>query len=114
VLQDLPRTEVVEAFTDADIFLFGSRVECSPLVMFEAFASKTLFVTTDCGNVRDYGDIVCIVESADEATAIIREYTERPGRFAERIERGYAAFRERLNWESIARHYEELYISLLR
>jgi glycosyltransferase involved in cell wall biosynthesis len=114
VLEDLPREEVVQAFTDADLFLFGSRVECSPLVMFEAFASKTLFVTTDCGNVRDYSHAACIVGSAEEAAGVIREYCRHPGRFTDRIEQGYTAFREKLNWDSIARQYEDLYLSLLK
>lgn len=114
VLEDLPRNIVVEAFRDADIFLFGSKVECSPLVMFEAFASKTLFITTDCGNVKDFGDIACIVSDEREAVDIIRDYLQRPQRYRERIEKGYDLFVSELNWEAIARRYEQLYLGLVK
>jgi glycosyltransferase involved in cell wall biosynthesis len=113
VLEEMPRGKVVEAFNDADVFLFGSKVECSPLVMFEAFAGRTLFVTTNCGNVSDYRDIVCIVRDRQDAVEIIRKYAREPGAFQDRIERGYARFRESLNWEYIARQYESLYHSVL-
>jgi glycosyltransferase involved in cell wall biosynthesis len=114
LLEDLPRHDVVNAYVDADVFLFGSKVECSPLVMFEAFASKTLFVTTDCGNVRDYDTIVCIVKNEEEAVRVVRDYVAHPEKYGERIERGYQLFLKSLNWEAIARRYESLYIELLR
>jgi L-malate glycosyltransferase len=109
----LPRAEVVQAYTDADIFLFGSRVECSPLVMFEAMASRTLFISTDCGNVSDYKDVVCLMNDEHEAAGIIRDYLARPELYRQRVEAGYRLFTSRLNWDSIGRMYEELYGSLV-
>jgi glycosyltransferase involved in cell wall biosynthesis len=114
LLENLPRDEVVQAYCDADAFVFGSIVECSPLVMFEAFASRTLFVTTNCGNVRDYEDVVCLVETEKEAVDIVREFMAHPQRFAGRIEKGYRKFLDRLNWKTIAREYERLYQKLLQ
>lgn len=114
MFEHLSRQEVLEAFVDADVFLFTSSFEASPLVMFEAFASKTLFVTTECGNVRDYSDVVCIVQNEREAVEIIKEYTLHPEQFASRIEKGYHYVKERLNWDTISREYENLYLSLLR
>ena len=112
LLEGFHRDGLIDAYVDADIFLFGSKVECSPLVMFEAFASKTLFVTTDCGNVKDYDDVVCVVRSEEDALQIVREYIANPARYAQRINRGYQLFQESLNWESIARRYESLYRGL--
>jgi len=37
---------------EADL-LFESKVESAPLVMFEAFASRTPFLTTEVGKVED-------------------------------------------------------------
>jgi glycosyltransferase involved in cell wall biosynthesis len=113
LLEGLPRDRVVDAYSDADIFLFGSKVECSPLVMFESFASRTLFVTTDCGNVKDYRDVVCIVQREAEAVEIVRDYCAHPAQYDERIERGYRLFQRSLNWEAIARQYETLYSKLV-
>ena len=52
LLLDLPRKDVVAAYHAADLFVFGSQVECSPLVLFEAMASKTPFITVACGNAE--------------------------------------------------------------
>ena len=49
----LSREETVAAYHDADLFLFPSNIECSPLVLFEAMASKTPFLTTDVGNAKE-------------------------------------------------------------
>jgi glycosyltransferase involved in cell wall biosynthesis len=114
LLEGLPRSSVVSAYVDADVFLFGSRVECSPLVMFEAFAGKTLFVTTDCGNVKDYKDIVCIVGTEEEAVSVIREFFQYPDRYADRLAKGFTLFQQETNWYSIARRYENLYLDLTR
>src|SRR5205823_1064241 len=35
ICAELPRGEVIEAFFAADLFLFPSQIECSPLVLFE-------------------------------------------------------------------------------
>lgn len=113
VLEGYPRNHVIEAFVDADVFLFGSNVECSPLIMFECFASKTLFVTTDCGNVRDHEDIACVVDSEREAADIVRRYLADRSVFSERLAKGYELVREKLNWHNLSREYESLYNSLL-
>ncbi|MFI5252430.1 MAG: glycosyltransferase family 4 protein [Bacteroidota bacterium] len=113
-LEGYSRKNTIEVYVDADIFLFGSKVECAPLVMYEAFASKTLFISLDCGNVKDYADIVCIVRNELEALEIIRDYREHPESYKERIEKGYRKFLDELNWECIARKYEKLYKNVIR
>lgn len=50
ILKDLNRKELVAAYQEADLFLFPSNIECSPIVLFEAMASKTPFLVTDVGN----------------------------------------------------------------
>jgi glycosyltransferase involved in cell wall biosynthesis len=113
VLEGCPRKLVREAFADADIFLFGSRFECSPLVMFEAFASGTLFITTDCGNVADAGDIAHVVRNEVEAIGIIRDYIADRSRFRPRLDRGIDLVREQHNWDSVTHRYEKLYKRIL-
>ena len=50
---DLDRESIVAAHHAADLFLFPSNVECSPLVLFEAAATRTPFLATDVGNVAE-------------------------------------------------------------
>lgn len=50
LVTDLPRTELKQAFMAADLFVFASNIEYSPLVLFEAAAAGTPFLTVDVGN----------------------------------------------------------------
>src|SRR5271166_4047011 len=50
---DMPREDVISAFLEADLFVFASRVEYSPLVLFEAAAAGTPFLTVPVGNSRE-------------------------------------------------------------
>ena len=67
LLADPPRDQVVEAYWDADLFVFCSMVECSPLVLFEAMAAGLPFVSLDVGNAAEiaaWSGAGVIVESA--------------------------------------------------
>lgn len=50
LVTDLPRTELTQAFMAADLFVFASNIEYSPLVLFESAAAGTPFLTVDVGN----------------------------------------------------------------
>ncbi|HHT9107002.1 MAG TPA: glycosyltransferase [Candidatus Wunengus sp. YC64] len=109
---DIPREDTLAAYYEADIFLFGSHIEASPLVIIEAKASKTPFVSTDCGNVREWkGGIVCAPEDmAIHANNILDNESLR----IQLVNEGYREWKEKLTWESIVDKYEELYLRLLR
>ena len=53
LLVDLPRKDLVDAFKASDLFVFSSYVEYSPLVLFEAIAAGTPFVSVPVGNSRE-------------------------------------------------------------
>lgn len=128
LLRSLDRTETVAAFHAADLLLFPSRVECSPLVLFEAMASKTPFLTTDVGNAAEIiawtqgGQLLPTLLGTDgfhraEATGSVRLLTalwQDPERRCKLAEAGFSAWRERFTWEGIARSYEALYEGLLQ
>ena len=109
-LLDIPRADTIAAFHGADICLFGSQIEASPLVIIEAKASRTPFVSTDCGNVREWkGGIVCSpVEMASYANRLLDDAALRR-RLAEE---GYREWKEKLTWNGVVDRYEELYLSL--
>jgi len=50
---DLPRAAVIEAFLAADLFVLASTVEYSPLVLFEAVAAGTPFLSVPVGNADE-------------------------------------------------------------
>jgi glycosyltransferase involved in cell wall biosynthesis len=122
-----PREDVVAAYHAADLFVFGSNIECSPLVLFEAMASKTPFVTVACGNAEEIvkwsgGGVVIITEHRPDGSAVAR-----PDAMARAIERlilspderaclglaGYRAWKREFSWEKIAARYEQLYQELI-
>ncbi|MBI9086570.1 MAG: glycosyltransferase [Desulfobacterales bacterium] len=106
-LQDIPRAHTVAAFHGADLFIFGSRIEAAPLVIIEAMAAATPFVSTDCGNVAEMaGGVVCAPEAmAENANRLLDD----PGLRAALAQDGHRQVREELNWESVTDRYEALY-----
>lgn len=64
LLLDLPREELVEAYKEADLFVFASNIEYSPLVLFESSAAGTPFLSVPVGNAEEIaiwtqGGIIC-------------------------------------------------------
>jgi glycosyltransferase involved in cell wall biosynthesis len=53
MVSPLSRRETVAVFKSADLLLFPSNIECSPIVLFESMASRTPFLVTDVGNSRE-------------------------------------------------------------
>lgn len=113
VLSGVPRRWVVAAFQDADVFLFGSRVECAPLVMYEAFASRTPFVTTPVGNVADHQDVVRIVRTAEEMSQTASALLDHEADRQRLAERAFHLWRTHHTWEQIVARYESLYATLI-
>ncbi len=82
ILTDLERQDLIQAYFAADLFVFASRIEYSPLVLFEAAAAGTPFLTVPVGNADEIvrwtgGGILC------EAAKDDRGYTRvDPGTLA--------------------------------
>jgi L-malate glycosyltransferase len=126
LLLDLPRRDVLAAFHAADLFVFGSAVECAPLVLYEAMAATTPFVTVACGNAAEIAAMGSgvVVESSRRRNGTVHADASTMARaierlIADRVERhrmasiGRAAWSERLTWGHITDRYEELYERLL-
>lgn len=126
LVRDLPREEVVLAFHAADLLVHLSQVECSPIVLYEAAASGTPFLSTDAGNAREIaawtGAGVVVRSRRDgwgartapwRAAAALSELLRDSKRHTEMSERGRDAWRERFTWDHAARRYRDLYRHLL-
>ena len=122
----LGRPETVQAFREADLFLFPSRIECSPIVLFEAAAAGTPFLATDVGNAREIaewtggGQIIPtdfrntrgyanIGQASRQLEDLLRDEVLRRKMGAS----ARAAWQQHFTWEKITDRYEKLYVSLL-
>jgi len=64
IFTNLERPKLIQLFFEADLFLFASHVEYSPLVIFECLASGLPFISTAVGNVDEIvqwsnGGVIC-------------------------------------------------------
>jgi glycosyltransferase involved in cell wall biosynthesis len=126
----LSREDTVSAFLDADLFLFPSWIECSPLVLFEAAASETPFLVTDVGNSREIikwtggGELLpgtrkndiegSFIADVNAGAQVLDKLWENPAKRAAMGASAHKAWKENFQWEKIANRYEELYMALLR
>ena len=129
IFRALTRLEVVAAYRAADLFLFPSKIECSPIVLFEAMASKTPFLSTDVGNAREivgWSGSGIILPTRDSETyyhsgiarinqsaKVLSQLAEDTDRRQAMAESGFKAWQNKFTWEKIAGMYESLYKTLL-
>jgi glycosyltransferase involved in cell wall biosynthesis len=106
------RTETVSAVKEADVFILTSSLEASPLVILEAMAAGTPFVSFDVGCIREHvgGRVVASLPEMVEAT---RELLSSPELRRHLGEQGRARIAERHDWEVIVTAYENLYARLI-
>lgn len=127
LVAELSRAETVAAYHAADMFLFPSAVECSPLVLFECLASRTPFLSTDVGNAAEIIEwskggllLPTIHDSKGDARAdlsgsadLLRRIASQPEQRRALAASGYQAWEERFSWERIVPLYERLYQTLI-
>jgi glycosyltransferase involved in cell wall biosynthesis len=119
---DLPRSKVIDAFFEADLFVFASRIEYSPLVLFEAAAAGTPFLTVPAGNANEIvrwtgGGWLCPAD-VDEcgyikvSPSVLAREIEKGIRAPDHLRKlgaaGHQAWLDRFTWEKIARSYERI------
>ena len=126
IITSLSRLETVNAYKQADLFLFPSNIECSPLVLFECMASKTPFLTTDVGNAKEiikwsnsglllptikdknYYSKVKVNESVKLLENVYNDVRKRKLM----ADSGFEAWINKFTWEKITKRYENLYKEL--
>lgn len=120
---DLSRSETLAAFAAADLFVFASNVECSPIVLFEAAASSTPFVAADVGNAAEIaswtgGGVIAATTRDEHGRARVDEADlarQVGGLLADqgRLERMGSAARDAWSrsytWDAVTDRYEGLY-----
>lgn len=123
----LNRAFTVAAYRESDLFLFPSKIECSPVVLFEALASRTPFLASDAGNSAEIvqwtegGWIMPSVQHPDgfcsvrinESAQMLRSIYLNPMLRSEAAEKGYHAWKNQFTWSTIAESYLNLYSHLI-
>lgn len=127
IRHDLSREETVAAYRAADLFLFPSNIECSPIVLFECMAAHIPFLTTDVGNAGEIlkwsGGGLLLPTSIDskgyshaeiEGSAKLLNELYMDEKERRRLsDSGYNAWKSNFTWETIAKKYEQLYRDLV-
>ena len=119
---DLPREKVVDAFFEADLFVFASKVEYSPLVLFESAAAGTPFLAVPAGNANEIvrwtgGGWLCPADVDDRgyvkvSPEVLAREVEKGIRAPDSLrklgEAGRQAWLDRFTWAKIANSYEQI------
>ncbi len=123
----LDRKATVAAYKAADIFLFPSQIECSPLVLFESCAAKTPFLSTDVGNAKEIvswtkGGMILPTEidrkglahAETGGSALMLEDLSSNQPLREKLATaGFQAWKKSFTWGILTEEYNKLYQSLI-
>jgi len=123
LVASLSREETVSAYKQADLFLFPSNIECSPLVLFECMASKTPFLTTDVGNAKEIIKLSrsgLLLPTIRDKNGYSKAKVNESVRLLENIitdskkrdlmgKTGFNMWKNKFTWSKITKDYEALY-----
>ncbi len=127
IVKDINRKDTVDFLKSSDLFLFPSNIEASPIVLFEACASKTPFLVTDVGNSKEIikwtggGKLLPTFKDengqshakiAESTDLLIKFYNNKKLR-QDMAAAGYKAWKSKYSWEKITEKYEYLYKKIL-
>jgi glycosyltransferase involved in cell wall biosynthesis len=127
IITSLPREATVACYKEADLFLFPSRIECSPVVLFECMASKTPFLVTDVGNAAEiigWSGSGLLLKTEKDTKGLVKadimssaetlaEIYFNPDLRLKMSGNGFKVWRETFTWERITKRYENLYFKLI-
>lgn len=122
LLTDFGRDELVQAYMNADLFVFASNIEYSPLVLFESVAAGTPFLSVPVGNAEEIAGwtgagLICPAPKDDRGytrvepgvlAEAIRELMGKPDMLVAMGETGRQTWSEKYTWDAISRRYEQI------
>lgn len=127
LVTDFPRQELTQAFMAADLFVFASNIEYSPLVLFETAAAGTPFLSVSVGNSPEIAEwtgagVICpSVKDVKGYTRVdesvlaqsMAELMQQKERLAELGAAGRKNWSEQFTWEKVSLQYEHIFEKLL-
>lgn len=125
LLTNLERGGVIRLFFNADLFLFASHVEYSPLVIFESMAAGLPFLSIPVGNVEEIvrwseGGVLCSGRKTAEGFSSANPHDFAQAMRVLSLDRekrdklsasGRKAWIDKFTWETIARQIEQVAMS---
>ena len=127
VLVDLPRSELLQAYLNSDLFVFASNIEYSPLVLYEAAAAGLPFLSGSVGNAAEIaqwtggGIVIDAPQDSRGYTHVdpnilakeIANLAAHPAELARLRARGRSSWEQRFTWDRIAALYENVFESCI-
>lgn len=128
IVTSLKREETVAAYKTADLFLFPSNIECSPIVLFECMAANTPFLTADVGNAKEIinwsgGGVILPTEidkdgrshvKIDQSVEALNNLFDDEHKRKALAENGFKVWKEKFGWQVITKQYENVYKELMK
>lgn len=122
LITNLSRNDLTQLFMAADLFVFASKIEYSPLVLFETAAAGTPFLSVEVGNASEIvqwtgAGVMCpsmvgekgyTLVNEDVLAASMAELMRSPERLEALGHAGRKNWVEKFNWEIIAKQYERV------
>jgi glycosyltransferase involved in cell wall biosynthesis len=126
IFRFFPRDFTVAAYQQANLFLFPSNIECSPIVLFECAAAGLPFLATDVGNSveiagwtgggkilpTDHTDAGFSFANVKESAKVLYHLYLNEQVRKKMSEHSHDIWKRKYTWEKITLQYEELYLSL--
>ena len=107
LLEKLTRAQTCAAYQAADLFVLPAKAETQPIVLLEAMASHTPWLSTDTGCVSELpGGIVA--RSEDDLVKKMRELASSPTLRQELAAEGWAACQQTYDWDQVVAAYDRL------
>lgn len=126
-VKECSREVTINAYKQADLFLFPSLIECSPIVLFESMCASTPFLVTDVGNAKEIiqwseGGVLLptskdkkgfSIASVEKSAIVMRDLLNNSSKMTEYALQGNNSFRKEFTWSKIAQKYQSLYLKLV-
>jgi len=123
IVSDFARPELTQAFMAADLFVFASNIEYSPLVLFESAAAGTPFLTVSAGNSAEIAEwtgagVVCPSSVDPKGYTYVNDKVladamsglmMQPALLERLGQTGQRAWVEKFTWGKITLQYEQLF-----
>ena len=107
-MKKISRKDTVNAFFSSDAFLFTSRIECSPLVLFETSAAGLPFVSRKVGNSAEITNLTKCGFAVDSIFEISKklDFILNKKKYREKLSKnGRYNFLRKYNWKKISQKY---------
>jgi L-malate glycosyltransferase len=123
ILSDFARPDLIQAYLACDLFVFASKIEYSPLVLYEAAAAGVPFLTAPVGNAAEIAEWTgagvvypATIDAEGHTQVDVRELAAQISRLAREPDTlahlgalGRRNWEAQFTWDRISRLYEAVF-----